>query len=75
MGSRLQLQLDDGRDVWRSVRTAASYCSSNDPRILVGLGSSRVLGGTLLLVGGRTQPLANTSLVAGQYHTITVAEP
>ena len=32
--------LQPGRaTLWRSVRTASSYLSANDPRVLVGLGS------------------------------------
>jgi enediyne biosynthesis protein E4 len=39
-GTRVSCTLDDGRTLWRTVRAAASYCSSNDPRVLFGLGSS-----------------------------------
>ncbi len=31
--------LEAGSSLWRDVRVATSYCSSNDPRVLVGLGS------------------------------------
>lgn len=39
-GTRVGCTLDDGRTVWRTVRAAASYCSSNDPRVLFGLGAA-----------------------------------
>jgi len=32
--------LPDGRTLWRRVRSDGSYGSSNDPRVLVGLGQS-----------------------------------
>ncbi|MCP3981503.1 MAG: CRTAC1 family protein [bacterium] len=35
--ARVELLLEDGSTIWRRVRAAASYCSSNDPRVLVGL--------------------------------------
>ena len=39
------LQLDDGRSLWRRVRSDASYLSANDPRLLIGLGvEARALG-------------------------------
>lgn len=37
IGSRIELQFEDGSSLFRSVRTAASYCSSNDPRVIFGL--------------------------------------
>ena len=39
-GTRVGCTLADGRILWRTVRAAASYCSSNDPRILFGLGTT-----------------------------------
>ena len=38
LGSRLMVQLGDGRSLWRRSSTDGSYASSNDPRLLVGLG-------------------------------------
>ena len=38
LGARVAVELPDGRVLWRRVRTDGSYCSSNDPRVLVGLG-------------------------------------
>ncbi|MCH7781150.1 MAG: VCBS repeat-containing protein [Acidobacteria bacterium] len=38
-GTRVEIVRPDGSSLWRRVRVAASYCSSNDPRVLVGLGA------------------------------------
>jgi hypothetical protein len=38
IGSRIEVVRGDGARLWRRVRVAASYCTSNDPRVLVGLG-------------------------------------
>jgi hypothetical protein len=40
LGARVELRLDDGRSLWRRVRSDASYLSANDPRLLLGLGAS-----------------------------------
>ena len=39
LGSRVRVHLRDGRVLERLVRTGASYASSLDPRVLVGLGA------------------------------------
>ena len=41
-GTRVEVVLDGGRSIWRRARVAGSYCSSSDPRVLVGLGSATV---------------------------------
>ena len=41
LGSVVRLTLGNGRTMTRTVRTAMSYASSSDPRILVGLGGPR----------------------------------
>jgi len=38
IGARVEVVRQDGSSLWRSVRVASSYCSSRDPRVLVGLG-------------------------------------
>ena len=38
LGARITLYLDDGRRIVRRARTDGSYCSSRDPRVLIGLG-------------------------------------
>ncbi len=40
LGAQLELTLPDGTKRWRHVRVSSSYLSSNDPRVLVGLGQS-----------------------------------
>jgi hypothetical protein len=40
LGTRVAIHRRAGPTLWRTVRTAASYCSANDPRVLVGLGGS-----------------------------------
>ncbi|MEE8523211.1 MAG: CRTAC1 family protein [Thermoanaerobaculia bacterium] len=39
IGARAALSLDDGTTLWRRVTVGWSYASSNDPRLLFGLGS------------------------------------
>ncbi len=44
LGTRVAVFLPAGRTLWRRVRTDGSYASSNDPRLLFGLGDeTRVL--------------------------------
>lgn len=38
LGTRVALVLESGRTLWRRVRRDGSYASSNDPRLIVGLG-------------------------------------
>ncbi len=38
LGTRVAVFLNGGRTLWRRVRTDGSYASSNDPRLLFGLG-------------------------------------
>nr|VFK49784.1 MAG: Repeat domain-containing protein [Candidatus Kentron sp. TC] len=40
LGARVEIQRENAPSLWRRARTDGSYASSNDPRILVGLGSS-----------------------------------
>ena len=40
LGARVVVILRDGTKRWRRVRSDGSYASANDPRVLVGLGSS-----------------------------------
>ncbi len=42
LGARLRLRAR-GREQWRWVATASSYCSSNDPRVHFGLGPASVV--------------------------------
>jgi hypothetical protein len=40
LGARVTTIRDDGARIWRRVRSDGSYASANDPRVLVGLGTS-----------------------------------
>ena len=40
LGARLEIVLDDGRTLWRRVRSDGSFCSARDPRVLVGVGAA-----------------------------------
>ena len=40
IGARVQVILADGTTRWRRVRTDGSFCSSRDPRVRVGLGTT-----------------------------------
>jgi hypothetical protein len=40
IGARVHLILADGSSRWRRVRTDGSFCSSRDPRVLIGLGTA-----------------------------------
>ena len=46
LGAVVELRLDDGRTIARRVRTGMSYASSNDPRVLFGLGESDAMDET-----------------------------
>ena len=40
LGARVTVVTSDGRTLWRRARADGSYASSNDPRVLVGLGEA-----------------------------------
>jgi len=40
LGARVAVVRSNGSTLWRRVRSDGSYCSSNDPRVLFGLGSN-----------------------------------
>jgi hypothetical protein len=41
LGARIEVRRQSTSALWRRVRADGSYASANDPRVLVGLGSSR----------------------------------
>jgi len=43
LGTWVELSLDDGTRLWRRARRDGSYCSSNDPRVLFGLGEAKAV--------------------------------
>src|SRR6185436_2689344 len=60
-------------ELWRRVRTAGSYVSASDPRLLFGLGD----GGTVVGVGVRWPDGAPESwgaIEAGRYHALRRGE-
>ena len=40
LGAQVEIVRPDGPALWRRVRTDGSYCSANDPRVVVGLGKT-----------------------------------
>ena len=40
LGARIEIVTATGRALWRRARTDGGYLSSQDPRVLVGLGGS-----------------------------------
>ncbi len=40
LGARLEIRVTKEKTLWRRVRTDGGYCSSQDPRVLAGLGAS-----------------------------------
>ena len=52
LGSLVHMVLDDGRTLTRRVRTAMSYASSSDPRVLVGIGAAGVEDVRVTWLGG-----------------------
>jgi hypothetical protein len=40
LGARVAIVRSDGPTLWRRARSDGSYASANDPRVLVGLGTS-----------------------------------
>jgi hypothetical protein len=43
LGARVEIRRKDGPTLWRRARSDGSYASANDPRVLVGLGTSQVI--------------------------------
>jgi len=69
IGARVQLVLADGSSRWRRVRTDGSFCSSRDPRVLIGLGSATsVKEVRVLWPGGRKETWRN--LPVDRYSTL-----
>jgi hypothetical protein len=42
LGARVEIVVENRKPIWRRARTDGGYCSSQDPRVLVGLGGNRV---------------------------------
>ena len=48
LGARVAVLRRGQPPLWRRVRNDGSYCSANDPRVLVGLGSNKAIEGVLV---------------------------
>ena len=56
LGTRVGVFLSRGRTLWRRVRADGSFASSNDPRLLFGLGDEpRVLKVRAHWIGGEVE--------------------
>jgi len=72
LGARVSVTASGGRTRWRRARADGSYASANDPRVLVGLGSSAgPVSVRVIWPDGRTQDAhveidRYTTLVAGR---------
>ncbi len=63
LGTRVEVVLSDGLTLLRRVRTDGSYGSSNDPRVLVGLGKkTRVAAVRAYWSGGRVEEWTDVSV-------------
>ena len=69
-GTRVGFTLDDGRTLWRTVRANASYCSSNDPRVLFGLSTSLPVRIEARWADGRREEWAGSDYAVDRYHTL-----
>ena len=68
LGSLVHVFLDDGRTLTRRVRTANSYASSSDPRVLVGIGAAGVEDIRVTWLGGAEESFGPLS--TGTYHEL-----
>ena len=73
LGARVEVALEDGRVLARQAQSAGSYASSNDPRVLVGLGRSGAVRRVRVLWpdGAREEW---TGLESGRYHDLIRGE-
>lgn len=69
LGTRVAVVRDDGHTSWRRVATDGSYLSASDPRVIVGLGTSRVREVRVYWLGSE-EPEIWTDLETGTYHTL-----
>ena len=69
LGTTIGLFLEDGEVMWRQVKTAGSYASSSDPRVLFGLGAGRRFGKVRVRwPGGPEEEF--TDIAAGRYNEL-----
>jgi hypothetical protein len=73
LGARAAVRRDGRPPLWRWVRTAGSFCSANDPRLLFGLGDSPHLTAVRVVwPDGAVEEWRG--LEAGRYHTLSRGE-
>nr|VFJ58011.1 MAG: ASPIC and UnbV [Candidatus Kentron sp. FM]VFJ62245.1 MAG: ASPIC and UnbV [Candidatus Kentron sp. FM]VFK14192.1 MAG: ASPIC and UnbV [Candidatus Kentron sp. FM] len=74
LGARVRIVRKDAPTLWRRSRTDGSYASSNDPRVLVGLGTAaKVMAIGVLWPSGRAEEWkapAGESLAVDRYMTL-----
>ncbi len=68
LGARAGVVLDDGSARWRRVKTAGSYASAGDPRLLLGLGGAAVVEVRVEWPSGGVEEF--TAVEAGTYNTL-----
>ncbi len=69
IGARIEVTLNDGSSLFRNVKRAASYCSSNDPRRIIGLrGRASVQKIRIRWPDGTRESW--TGLALGEYHRL-----
>jgi hypothetical protein len=70
LGARVTITRDDGSRIWRRVRSDGSYASANDPRVLMGLGTSATpVRVQVQWPDGATEEWS--SVVVGRWHVLT----
>ncbi len=70
LGARVELRFSDGSAIWRVARSAGSYASANDPRLLVGLAGRPALQRLVVhWPGGAVEGFPAPA--RGAYHTLT----
>jgi hypothetical protein len=70
LGARVQVTITKDQTIWRRARTDGSYLSANDPRVLVGLGASRIVESVRIVwPDGNVEAWKN--LAVDRYTTLT----
>lgn len=69
LGARVAIIRPDGRTLWRRARSDGSYASTNDPRVVVGLGASAAVSRIRVIwPSGRVEEW--TDVRVGRYTTL-----
>jgi hypothetical protein len=72
-GARVEISAH--RPLWRRVRADGSYASSNDPRVLAGLGKSAATPVTVRVIWPDGTEEVFAELAPGRYHVLRQAAP